>query len=302
MGLVVGVSSSSLASPPMFRSWRVPFPNAADESKKGEGVVSGSTGKGTGPGGMVPFRMEWSRTRASCGEYIWRGGSATKEWTVRGDFDKTGDAGRWERESLGGEVVETDRRSWVSVVEGDCRCLLRSFGESGTFDPGAVDTAWDSEASTGNRPGGPTSFLRPLETTLCLCLVTKPLSATGMTFPSELSEGSKNGTSMGCIKECESSWLDSDWNRPLIGDRDRLPSRCQRGGWGNRVVRCDIVARWPGYRGRSLVVEAETRIVSSAEKLARSALARTTKVLFLDVAWEVGERQAGFLWKGYVFF
>ena len=28
----------------------------------------------------------------------------------------------------------------------------------------------------------------------------------------------------------------------------------------------------------------ETRIVSSAEKLARSALVRTTKVLFLDVA------------------
>lgn len=42
----------------------------------------------------------------------------------------------------------------------------------------------------------------------------------------------------------------------------------------------------PVYRGRSLVaeVEVETRIVSSAEKLARSALVRTTKVLFLDVA------------------
>ena len=38
------------------------------------------------------------------------------------------------------------------------------------------------------------------------------------------------------------------------------------------------------------MVEAETRMVSSAEKLARSAFVRTTKVLFLDVVWEVGEK------------
>ena len=35
-----------------------------EDSKKGEGVESGSTGKGTGLGGMVPFKIEWSLTRA----------------------------------------------------------------------------------------------------------------------------------------------------------------------------------------------------------------------------------------------
>jgi hypothetical protein len=55
------------------------------------------------------------------------------------------------------------------------------------------------------------------------------------------------------------------------------------------VVRCDVVGCCPGYRGRTLVDEVETRMVSSAEKLARSALVKTTKALFLDVAREVGE-------------
>ena len=45
----------------------------------------------------------------------------------------------------------------------------------------------------------------------------------------------------------------------------------------------------PEYRDRILVDEVETRMVSSAEKLARSALVKTTKVLFLEVEWEVGE-------------
>lgn len=57
------------------------------------------------------------------------------------------------------------------------------------------------------------------------------------------------------------------------------------------MERCGVAGCCPVYRGRSLVaeVEVETRIVSSGEKLARSALVRTTKVLFLDVEWEVGD-------------
>ena len=176
---------------------------------------------------------------------------------------------------------------------------MRSLTGSETFGLAALNTARESEGSIGERPGGPTRFLRPLETIPCLCLVTKPLSATGMTFPSELSEDSKYGTSMGCINESGSWWLDSDWNRPLIGDRDRLPSRCRRWDWGSRVVRCGVVDCCPGYRGRTLVDEVETRIVSSAEKFARSALVKMTKALFLDVAREVGEVWAVFLWKDY---
>lgn len=187
--------------------------------------------------------------------------------------------------------------------------MLRSLGKSGTFGPatavatvavavGTTTAAWDSKGSMGKRPGGPTRFLRPLETIPCLCLVMKPLSATGMTFPSELSEDSKYETSMGCMNESEPWWLDddSDWNRPLIGERDRKPSRCRR--WAERCGVACCCCCCPVYRGRSLVLEVETRIVSSAEKLARSALVRTTKVLFLDVAWEVG---GVFLWKDYIY-
>ena len=83
-------------------------------------------------------------------------------------------------------------------------CAMHSVGKSGTFGPAAaVGTAGESGGSMGKRPGGPTRFLRPLETVPCLCLVMNPLSATGMTFPSELSEDSKYGTSMGCTKESE---------------------------------------------------------------------------------------------------
>lgn len=70
VGLVVGVSSSSLISPEMLAVIsRSPFPKDADESKKGEGVVSGSMGKGRGLGGIVvPLKIERSRARACCVE------------------------------------------------------------------------------------------------------------------------------------------------------------------------------------------------------------------------------------------
>ena len=68
IGLVLGVSSSSLTSPDTNGSRPALTSKVGVESKKGEGVVSSSTGKGTGLGGMVPFKIECSRSRACCEE------------------------------------------------------------------------------------------------------------------------------------------------------------------------------------------------------------------------------------------
>ena len=48
--------------------------------------------------------------------------------------------------------------------------------------------------------------------------------------------GGFDDTSMGWISESEPLRLDPDWNRPLIGDRERSPLRYRRGDSGSRGV------------------------------------------------------------------
>ena len=204
VGPVVGVSSSSLTSPN-------PDPCHPQRSvttvKRVKGSYLVSTGKRTGLGGMVPFKIEWvnSGMLRRINWTRWFGMDNLKRfWQDKWHWRMMAWILRNKGSQVGEEITSSCNRG----------CLLPLYY---AFH-GKVRNLQSSSSSwyclriwriSGQRPGGPTHFLFPLEMIPCLCLVMKPLSATGTMFPSKLLEDLKYGTSMGYINESEPWWLDS---------------------------------------------------------------------------------------------